>query len=89
MQDSFDNKLLPPIIPAVKNMKKFGLITDCTYIDKCHECVASTNEGYVLVFGSSVYTMPFEEGSIQNDKIFAKAVKITQFAINCIESVDG
>ncbi|KAK4875206.1 hypothetical protein RN001_011628 [Aquatica leii] len=87
--DTNQNRLLPPVFPTIRNFKKHGLITDCTYFLKCHECVASTTEGVLLVFGNTLYAKEYEESKLQNTKIFVKAIKVSDDSITCVTSVDG
>lgn len=77
------------MIPDIRKQKHVGTITGCTYIDKCHNAVASTNEGCILVFGSTLYTQKYEEAEIRNEKIFVKTIKVATAVINCIASIDG
>ncbi|KAK5644444.1 hypothetical protein RI129_005744 [Pyrocoelia pectoralis] len=84
-----ENKLNPPVLPKIRNAKTNGFITDCTYFEKCHQCVASTTEGVLLVFGSTYYRRFFNEHELQNDKMFVKAIKISKAAITSVTSVDG
>ncbi|KAF5297677.1 hypothetical protein FQA39_LY12008 [Lamprigera yunnana] len=87
--DPILQKLLSPVLPAVRHAKKWGFINDCTYLEKCHQCVACTTEGVILVFGSSYYTKDYHEDQLLNDKIYVKAIKISNNSIMCIKSVEG
>lgn len=73
-----------------RRRSKFGLITDCTYAESCHESFACTDEGYVHVFGNTIYRLPFEEAAEpDNEKMYVKTVRILKNSrINCIKSVD-
>ncbi|KAB0794720.1 hypothetical protein PPYR_11559 [Photinus pyralis] len=84
-----ENKLNPPVLPKVRKSKTHGLITDCTYFEKCHQCVASTAQGVLLVFGNTYYKRVYDEHKLQNDKIYVKAIKISKACITCVTSVDG
>lgn len=76
------------MIPEIRKQKHVGTITGCTYVDKSHNAVASTNEGCILVFGNTLYMQKFEESENRNEKIFVKTIKVTSAVINCIASID-
>lgn len=75
-------------MPEVRNKKHIGRVTGCTYMARCHHCVAVTDEGCVLVFGNTLYTQDFEESDIVNNKIFTKTIKVSSLPITCVTSVD-
>lgn len=87
LKDNDNSKILNHNLCEIKNRK--GIITDCTYIDDCHECVASTSEGCILVFGNAVYVTFLDECELHNNKIYSKTVKVGSIHINCVESIDG
>ncbi|KAF5287805.1 hypothetical protein FQR65_LT12173 [Abscondita terminalis] len=82
-------KLSTPIFPILRNFKKYGFITDCTYFLHCHQCVASTTGGVLLVFGNTLYTREIEEGELANNKIYVKGIKVSNDSIDCVNSIDG
>ncbi|KAK9722521.1 WD domain, G-beta repeat [Popillia japonica] len=78
------------VAPNIRNKGKMGKITDCTYIEDCHECIAVTTQGYALVFGNSLYVTPYQEGDIlDNRKYYVKMVRIATANIKCVTYVDG
>lgn len=82
-------ELEEPIVPDIRKQKQIGTITGCTYVDRCHNAVASTNEGCILVFGNTLYSQRYEEADLKNEKIFVKTIKVTTAVINFITTVDG
>lgn len=77
------------IIPEIRNRKQAGLVADATYLDNCHQCVAVTDGGCILVYGNTLYTQEFEEAELDNSKIFTKTIKVSSDPIRCVVSVDG
>ena len=56
----------------------------------CHECVATTNDGFVLIFGNTLHVQRFQNKAIlDNKKLFVKALKISSSGINCVTDIDG
>lgn len=89
-KDIAAKKFIKIVSPEITKRPKFGLITDCTYVDLCHEAFSATNKGYIHVFGSSYYQQNFKESPIDNEKMFVKTVEIGKKApILCLESIDG
>lgn len=63
-------------------------MTGGTYINQYHRCFASTGKGCILIFGNTLYSMPFEEEKLDNSKIFISAVKLFNVSIECLITVD-
>lgn len=82
------DKLSNVVIPPVFHKKKIGLFTDGTYISHCHECYASSNKGCISVFGNTLYPKPFDEGDLDNSKIFRNAVKVSTGSIFCCTTTE-
>ncbi|XP_074031477.1 cilia- and flagella-associated protein 251 isoform X1 [Leptinotarsa decemlineata] len=82
-------KFVNPVIPNIMHKSKIGLLTGGTFLDKCHECFASSTKGCVLVFGNTLYAKPYEESELDNSKIFRNAVKISPVSIGYCTTVDG
>ncbi|XP_017770784.1 PREDICTED: WD repeat-containing protein 66-like [Nicrophorus vespilloides] len=82
-----NTKFCQPVIPKIK--KTLGTITDCTLVSECHECFASTTEGFIVIFGSSSYSEQFNEHRVINTKSFIKAIKVAKYAITTMTTVDG
>nr|XP_022914074.1 cilia- and flagella-associated protein 251-like [Onthophagus taurus] len=85
-----NKSFIEPRIPEIRNKNRWGKITDSCYLLECHECFASTTEGYVLVLGNTVYKKEFNiDDEYDARKIFITGVKVTVFRLNTISSSDG
>ncbi|KAJ8975271.1 hypothetical protein NQ317_013671, partial [Molorchus minor] len=89
LSDKENDKFSSPVIPQIMHQEKIGNLTGGTYIDSCHECYASSSKGCLVIFGNTLYAKPFEEGELDNAKIFRNAVKISPTSIDCCITTDG
>lgn len=80
-KDNEEKKFTKSRIPRISQNNKIGTLTTGTYLNNCHECYACSNKGCVLVFGNTLYTKPYEEGDLNNSKIYIKAVKVSHYAV--------
>ncbi|CAH1119104.1 unnamed protein product [Phaedon cochleariae] len=87
--DNETNKFVNPVTPQLLHANKLGQFTDGTYMKKCHECYVSSNNGFLSVFGNTLYSRPFEEGELDNTKIFQTGVKISPVSILACTANDG
>lgn len=87
--DSELMKFTLKITPQIMHRSKIGHLTTGTYVDQCHECYASSSKGCILTFSNALYAKPFEEGDLDNNKIFRNAVKISDVAVDCCNTIDG
>ncbi|KAG5886311.1 hypothetical protein JTB14_003464 [Gonioctena quinquepunctata] len=87
--DNETNTLMHSATPQILHKSQIGLLTGGTYMDKCHECYASSNKGCILIFGNTLYAKPYEEGELDNTKIFRNAVKISPVSIGSCRTIDG
>ncbi|CAG9864831.1 unnamed protein product [Phyllotreta striolata] len=75
--------------PQIRHMTKIGHLTDATYVEECHECFVSSSKGCILSFSNALYSKPYEEGELDNNKIFRNACKISDGSIDCCKSTEG
>ncbi|XP_023309984.1 cilia- and flagella-associated protein 251-like [Anoplophora glabripennis] len=68
-------------IPRITNLSRVGTLTTGCYVSDCHACYACSNKGCILVFSNTLYNKPFEEGVLDNLKIYINAIKVSQHAI--------
>ncbi|KAJ8933358.1 hypothetical protein NQ314_014073 [Rhamnusium bicolor] len=89
MFNSESKKFSNPVVPQIMHKNKIGNLTGATYLNSCHECYASSSKGWLLIFGNTLYPKPFEEGELDNSKIFRNAVRVSPVSIGCCTTTDG
>lgn len=87
MQNEKKQTLIESAFPTIRKEK--SLFSGCTYIENCHECMASTTGGNILVFGNTLYARNYDEAELDNSKYYIKTIRVTKTSINCICSTDG
>ncbi|XP_050502067.1 cilia- and flagella-associated protein 251-like [Diabrotica virgifera virgifera] len=77
------------VTPTLMHKNKIGYLTGGTYADSCHECYTSSNKGCITIFRNTLYAKRFEEGELDNSKIFIGSSKVSMVALECCTTVDG
>lgn len=86
--DKETKKLSNVLQPQILHKSKVGVLSCGTYIRKCHQCFVGSNNGCIAIFGNTLYSKPYEEGELDNNKIFQSLLKVSPGSIHCCTTTD-
>ncbi|KAJ8915077.1 hypothetical protein NQ315_014332 [Exocentrus adspersus] len=87
--DNQEKKFINPKVPNITHTIKIGTLTTGTYLNYSHECYACSSKGCILVFANTLYTKPYEEGDLDNSKIYINAIKVSQCALRSCAATES